>query len=99
MRETGEHLLAGLRGLMERHRIIGDVRGIGLMAAIELVRDRETKEPAREERNAILRRAFEAGLTLLPAGESAIRFSPPLTIRPAEIDTGLRILDRAMEGY
>ncbi|EJG07184.1 aminotransferase class-III [Methanofollis liminatans DSM 4140] len=97
--ETGEHLIAGLQGLMERHRIIGDVRGIGLMAAIELVRDRGTKEPAREERNEILKRAFEAGLTLLPAGESAIRFSPPLTIRPAEIDAGLAILDRAMEGY
>jgi len=97
--QTGEHLIAGLRGLMDRHQVIGDVRGIGLMAAIELVRDRGTKEPAREERNEILRRAFEAGLTLLPAGESAIRFSPPLTIRPAEIDAGLVILDRAMEGY
>lgn len=99
VRETGEHLIAGLRALMERHRIVGDVRGVGLMAAIELVRERGTKEPAREERNAVLKRAFEAGLTLLPAGESAIRFSPPLTIRPAEIDAGLRILDRAMEGY
>jgi len=99
VRRTGDHLLAGLNELMERHRIIGDVRGIGLMAAIELVRNRDTKEPAREERNEILRRAFEAGLTLLPAGESAIRFSPPLTIRPAEIDVGLAVLDRAMDGY
>ncbi|MDD1665234.1 MAG: acetyl ornithine aminotransferase family protein [Methanomicrobiales archaeon] len=96
--EAGSYLLEGLRSLRDRHEIIGDVRGLGLMAAIELVRDRETKEPAMEERNRVLTRAFEAGLTLLPAGESVIRFCPPLVIGREDIDTGLGILDRALEG-
>ncbi|TAJ43801.1 acetyl ornithine aminotransferase family protein [Methanofollis fontis] len=95
---NGERLLDGLQRLRDRHPIIGDVRGIGLMAAIELVQDRETKVPAHEERNRVLVRAFERGLTLLPAGESAIRFSPPLIITAEEIECGLEILDAALGG-
>jgi 4-aminobutyrate aminotransferase len=67
------------------------------MVGMELVKDRATKEPAGDARDAVLSRAFEAGLTLLPAGESVIRFCPPLTIGKADIDTGLGILDRALE--
>jgi 4-aminobutyrate aminotransferase len=95
--EMGSYLLEGLRSLQDRHEIIGDVRGIGLMVGMELVKDRQTREPAMEERNRILNRAFEAGLALLPAGESVIRFCPPLTIGKEDIDTGLGILDRSME--
>lgn len=95
---AGERLSAGLDRLYSRHSIIGDVRGIGLMAAIELVADRETKVPAHATRNQVLHRAFEQGLTLLPAGESAIRFCPPLTLGDAEIDTGLAVLEAVMEG-
>jgi 4-aminobutyrate aminotransferase-like enzyme len=72
------------------------------MAGIELVRNRVSKEPASRERDTALRFAFERGLTLLPAGESVIRFCPPLTINKQEIDTGLRLLDgalSAMEGF
>jgi 4-aminobutyrate aminotransferase len=94
----GSHLLAGLRALQEKHAIIGDVRGLGLMVGMELVKDRGTKEPAGKERDAVLNRAFEAGLTLLPAGESVIRFCPPLTIGKEDLDTGLGILDDALEG-
>jgi 4-aminobutyrate aminotransferase len=96
--EMGSYLLDGLRSLQDRHDLIGDVRGIGLMVGMELVKDRATKEPAVEERNRVLNRAFEAGLALLPAGESVIRFCPPLTIGKGDIDTGLGILDRSMEG-
>jgi 4-aminobutyrate aminotransferase len=67
------------------------------MDAIELVRDRQTREPANPERNAILNAAFRHGLTLLPAGESVIRFCPPLIIQKDDIDTGMEILDQALE--
>ncbi len=97
--ERGAYLLKGLSELQERHSIIGDVRGMGLMCAIELVRDRETKEPARRERETILRHAFESGIALLPAGQSAIRFSPPLTIEREDIDTGLAVLDQVMKRF
>ncbi|KUG19064.1 acetylornithine aminotransferase [hydrocarbon metagenome] len=94
--ETGDYLLEGLKRLQQKHAVIGDVRGIGLMIGMELVRNRKTKEPARSERDAIIRSAFEGGLTLLPAGQSVIRFSPPLTIEKEDIDSGLAILDRAI---
>lgn len=94
--DAGRYLLEGLHRLQDRHELIGDVRGIGLMCGIELVTDRETKEPACEERGKILRHAFEQGLTLLPAGASTIRFCPPLTIEKEDIATGLDILDGAL---
>jgi len=100
--EMGTYLLTGLRDLQKKHELIGDVRGLGLMAGIELVRNRVSKEPATQERDTTLKFAFERGLTLLPAGESVIRFCPPLIIGKDDIDTGLRLLGGAlseMEGF
>lgn len=94
--DRGRHLLDGLEKLRKKHELIGDVRGIGLMAGIELVRNRVSKEPATSERDTALICAFERGLALLPAGESVIRFCPPLTITPQEIDSGLSLLDGAL---
>ncbi|HDQ07390.1 MAG TPA: acetyl ornithine aminotransferase family protein [Methanoculleus sp.] len=91
----GAYLMERLKDLQENHAVIGDVRGIGLMIGIELVRDRISKQRAKEERNAVLNAAFRNGLTLLPAGESVIRFSPPLIIEKEDIDMGIEILDRA----
>jgi 4-aminobutyrate aminotransferase len=95
--DAGQHLLQRLNELQQDYDLIGDVRGIGLMAAIELVHSKETKEPATEERRVILNDAFENGLTLLPAGESAIRFCPPLTMEKSDIDNGVEILRRSFE--
>ncbi len=95
--DAGQHLLRRLNELQEDCDLIGDVRGMGLMAAIELVHSKETKEPAIEERRVILNDAFENGLALLPAGESAIRFCPPLTIEKGDIDRGVNILRRSIE--
>jgi len=94
----GKHLRGRLDELQQDYTLIGHARGMGLMAAIELVRSRATKEPAVEERQAILTDAFENGLALLPAGGSAIRFCPPLTIKQDDIDTAVEILRRALEG-
>ena len=93
----GEHLLGRLAELQQDYELIGNARGMGLMAAIELVQSRVTKEPAVEERRTILTDAFENGLALLPAGESTIRFCPPLTIREGDIDTAVEILRGALE--
>ena len=64
----------------ERHRIVGDVRGTGLMIGIEFVRDQNTKEKAPELRNRIVQLAFHKGLLLLGAGENSLRLCPPLVI-------------------
>jgi 4-aminobutyrate aminotransferase len=93
---VGAHMLAGARALMEKHRIIGDVRGRGLMIGIELVRDRTTKERATRERDEVVRACFRRGLLVLGAGQNAIRLSPPLVLTKAQADTALTILDQAL---
>jgi 4-aminobutyrate aminotransferase len=93
---VGAHLIGGLRALMDRHPLVGDVRGRGLMVGIELVRDRTTKERAIEERNAVVNAAFERGLLILGAGKNAIRFSPPLVLTTEQADIALRIVDDAL---
>jgi 4-aminobutyrate aminotransferase len=93
---VGAHLLDGLRALADGHPLIGDVRGRGLMVGVELVRDRETKERAVEERDAVIQAAFRRGLLLLGAGKNAIRFSPPLVLTRVQADTVLQILEQAL---
>jgi len=93
---VGAHLMAGLKGLMDAHPLIGDVRGRGLMVGVELVRDRKTKERATTERDAVVEAAFRQGLLLLGAGKNAIRFSPPLVLTKAQADVAIGIFDRAL---
>ena len=95
--DVGTFLLAQLGELARRHRIVGDVRGRGLMIGLELVRDRETKEHAGAERDALVLAAFRRGLLVLAAGASTIRLSPPLVISEEEALTAVRILDEALE--
>jgi len=94
--DVGAHLMAGLKALMDKHPLIGDVRGRGLMVGIELVRDRATKERAVAERNAVVTAAFNRGLLILGAGRNAIRFSPPLVLTRAQADVAVRIFDEAL---
>ncbi len=93
---VGTHLMAGLQALMDRHPLIGDVRGRGLMIGVELVRDRHTKERAERERGAVVDAAFARGLLLLGAGKNAIRFSPPLVLSREQADMAVRIFDEAL---
>jgi 4-aminobutyrate aminotransferase len=88
----GKRLLGKLRKLAGEFEIIGDVRGRGLMIGMELVKDRETREPAAKEADAIVQAAFKRGLLLLSCGESTIRFCPPLVVKAREIDTAVNIL-------
>jgi 4-aminobutyrate aminotransferase len=94
--EVGGHLLDGLRALADRHELIGDVRGRGLMIGVELVRDRTTKERATSERDAVVTAAFRRGLLVLGAGRNAVRFSPPLVLTRAQADIALKIVDEAL---
>jgi 4-aminobutyrate aminotransferase len=93
---VGAHLLAGARELMNKHQIIGDVRGRGLMIGIELVRDRQTKERATNERDAVVHECFKRGMLVLGAGRNAVRLSPPLVLTRQQADTALEILDEAL---
>ena len=94
----GERALARMRGWMERFRIIGEVRGIGAMVAMELVVDRATREPAATLTNEILRYCHAHGLVPLKAGlyDNVIRLLFPLVIGEQELDRGLDILEEAL---
>jgi 4-aminobutyrate aminotransferase len=94
--EVGQFMLERLRALADRHCLIGDVRGLGLMLGIELVRDRRTKERAGTERDALVRQAFERGLLILAAGANVVRLSPPLVMSREQADTAVSILDAAL---
>ena len=105
-RLRGEQVLAGLRQLMSRHPIIGDVRGLGLMFGLEYVRRRSTREPFAPDRGVsarIERAALKHGLVTYPCtgsidgtlGDMTL-MAPPLTISPAEVDQLLELLDRAI---
>jgi 4-aminobutyrate aminotransferase len=94
-REIGEHVDRALRGMQERHAVIGDVRGMGPMIGIELVKDRETKEPAAAEAASVVALARERGLMLMGAGiySNVVRILVPLVVTDEDLQAGLDILD------
>ncbi len=94
--KVGDFALSKLRGLMDRHAAIGDVRGKGLMLGIEIVRDRKTKEKAPELRDAIITECFHRGLLVLGAGPTAIRMSPPLVIDEEQAQCAVDTLSAAI---
>lgn len=94
--KMGSYLLNELKNIHSSHRLIGEVRGKGLMIAVEMVEDKETKKRAREERNRVVEKAFMKGLLLLDCGRSAIRFCPSLTILKKDVDKALAIFDESL---
>ena len=93
----GELLMSRSRELAQRHALIGDVRGKGLMIGIELVRDRDTKEPAAEEVDEVVQACFHKGLLLLSCGENALRLCPPLVVDEEQAEIAISILDMVLE--
>lgn len=95
----GTRILAGLDRLKQKHNLIGDVRGKGLLLGIELVKDRQSKEPAREECAQVVELAKEMGLLLGKGGlwGQTIRFSPPMCVNEQDADFLIEVLDRAFE--
>lgn len=92
--EKGDYLMKRLNELKDKYPIIGDVRGIGLMIGVELVE--KDRSPASARRDVIIKKALDGGVILLPAGDSVIRFVPPLIIKKTEIDRGLEIFENAL---
>jgi alanine-glyoxylate transaminase/(R)-3-amino-2-methylpropionate-pyruvate transaminase len=95
--EVGRHLRAGLEQLWEKYPLIGDVRGSGLMQAAELVKDRQTKEPATDETAYLLDQTKELGLLVGKGGmySNALRIAPPLIATKDHVDEALDKLDHA----
>lgn len=92
----GEYFMGKLHDMATRYEVIGEVRGQGLMIGMELVKDRQTKEPAKTVCNELVRRAFHKGLLLLSCGVSTVRFMPPLMVDKAIIDEAMEILEASL---
>ena len=94
--DVGAYLKGQLTALMDKHPIIGDVRGLGLMLGVELVKDRKTKERAVDERSAVVQEMFKRGILILGAGRNAIRFAPPLVLTKDQAETTVRIFSESL---
>jgi len=95
--ERGEQLRAGLLRLQRRFPAVGEVRGLGLMMAMDVTRGSGVLDPA--GRDAIVQAAFRRGLLLLGCGEAAVRFCPPLCVRAEQVDRALHILEEVLQEH
>jgi alanine-glyoxylate transaminase/(R)-3-amino-2-methylpropionate-pyruvate transaminase len=98
--QVGNHLRKGFHELAAKHNVIGDVRGKGLMLGVELVKDRTTKEPAKEECARVFETAKDLGLLVGKGGlfGNTLRIKPPMCITHADADFMLEALDVAFAG-
>jgi len=94
---VGGYIMGRLRDWPARFPIVGDVRGLGLMIGIELVRDQTTRERAGAARNRVLELAFERGLLVLGAGENSIRLCPPLVITRDQAAFAVDVLEECLK--
>lgn len=95
--EVGAHMLARMDGWVRRFPVIGDVRGLGLMLAFEVVKDQQSKERAPELRNRIEQMAFQRGVLVLGAGQNSIRLSPPLVLSQDQADYAMDVLEECIQ--
>jgi len=93
---VGAVMKENLEDIATNSKMIGDVRGLGLMIGVELVKDKTTKEKAKHETEEVMMACFERGLMVLPCGPNSIRFSPPLNITQQDADTALNIFTEAL---
>jgi 4-aminobutyrate aminotransferase len=92
-RKIGDYIFGRINDWPSQFKIVGDVRGKGLMIGIEIVRDQKTKEKSVTLRDAVIDKAFRKGLLLLSAGENSIRVSPPLLIDQEQADFAIQTLE------
>lgn len=95
-RELGEYALKRMREMMDRHPLIGDVRGLGLFLGIELIKDRATRERATDEAEAVMYSALSKGLSFKLTMGNIITLTPALTIKKEEMDKALDIIDECL---
>jgi len=91
--EQGTYIKRRLTEMMSDHPMMGDVRGVGLMIGVEFVKDKETKEPAKNEAEEVMTRCFRQGVALVTCGVSTLRMMPPLLITRDLVDSSLEIFE------
>jgi len=91
----GPKVVRSLESICAERRIVGNARGLGLMCAVDVM-SKKTGKPDPKLREKIIRGAFDRGLVVLPCGDNAIRFCPPLCINETQLDVGLRLFDETL---
>ncbi|MGO9077072.1 MAG: aminotransferase class III-fold pyridoxal phosphate-dependent enzyme, partial [Terriglobales bacterium] len=94
--EVGDHMMQRMADWPKQHKIVGDVRGRGLMIGVEIVKDQKTLEYGNLERDRIVQQAFEHGVLFLGCGPSTIRIAPPLIVTKDEADVAFDVLQEAI---
>ncbi len=94
--EVGNHMIKRMADWPKKHKLVGDVRGRGLMIGVDIVKDKATKEYGAAERDRIVELAFERGLLFLGCGPSTIRIAPPLVVTQDEADVALDMLEECI---
>lgn len=95
--EVGAYMLKRMSAWIARHKLVGDVRGRGLMIGVDIVKDKATKEYAAAERDLIIERSFERGILFLGCGPSTIRLCPPLVVTKEEADVAMDVLEDCIQ--
>ncbi len=94
--EVGNHMLKLMADWPSKHKLVGDVRGRGLMIGVEIVKDKKTKEYGAAERDRIIELAFERGILFLGCGPSTIRIAPPLVVTKDEAEVAVEALEECI---
>ena len=94
--DVGNHMLQRMASWPKKHKLVGDVRGRGLMIGVELVKDKHTMEYAAAERDRVVELAFERGILLLGCGPSTVRICPPLVVTKEEADVAVGVLEECI---
>jgi 4-aminobutyrate aminotransferase len=95
-RRVGEHMLKRMSAWPKKHRIVGDVRGRGLMIGVDMVKDQATKEYGNEYRDRVVEEAFKHGVLFLGCGPSSVRIAPPLIVTQDETDVAMDALEESI---
>jgi 4-aminobutyrate aminotransferase len=95
--EVGAHMMKRMATWPAKLKLVGDVRGRGLMIGVDIVKDKTTKEHGNAERDLIVERAFEHGVLFLGCGPSSIRICPPLVVTKEESDVAMDVLEECIQ--
>ena len=95
--EVGDYMRGRMADWPKKHKLVGDVRGLGLMIGVELVIDQQTKERGSAERDRVVELAFERGVLFLGCGPNTVRISPPLITTKEQADVAMDVLEECIE--
>jgi 4-aminobutyrate aminotransferase len=95
--DVGNHMLRRMADWPKKHKLVGEVRGLGLMIGVELVTDKQTKDRASAERDQVVELAFERGVLFLGCGPNTIRIAPPLITTKEQADVAMDVLDECLQ--